>query len=209
VIEWLNANAGAVQGFAVVALVMITAFYAWQTTRLAQETKRMADAAREQAEASGKTVVEMQRAQQPVVDIRVESLRGSGQVYEGLQTDNGILPQTVTVHLKNIGAGPAIDAEANIDHPSRAFGAISRWRSSEIRASDFTSLEPHSEATFSFSDPMDQGRGTPSPGTPALFWSEYTDVYGKRWRSQRAYSFAPGSYGLVAGSLHIIAEGEA
>ena len=205
---WLNPGqarklieaAGASVGFLGIVWLI---YYARQTGLLAEETKRMADAAREQAKASKGTVAEMQRAQRPVLDLSVASLKNTGRLEDGIKMTRGILPQAMDLHVKNVGAGPAIDIEVDIDHPSRRFGSIRRVSSAEILTRYFSSLEAHSEATFSFIDPLNEGRREPSPETPAIFSSEYSDVYGKRWRSQRPYFFRPDSGELVSGKLEV------
>ena len=104
---WLNPGqarklieaAGASVGFLGIVWLI---YYARQTGLLAEETKRMADAAREQAKASKGTVAEMQRAQRPVLDLSVASLKNTGRLEDGIKMTRGILPQAMDLHVKNV-----------------------------------------------------------------------------------------------------------
>jgi hypothetical protein len=110
-IDWLNDNSGAVQAFAVLALVIVTSMYAYFTKRMANEIRQQTLA-----------------QDQPYLLIDVEV---TGEWHEPGPDDEQpetqpwlhTYPKSVGCRVHNAGRGPAKEVVATIIHPGVLFRA--------------------------------------------------------------------------------------
>lgn len=108
-IDWLNDNSGAVQAFAVLALVVVTAIYAYFTWRMASDIRRQTLA-----------------LDQPYLLIDVEvtgKWHKPGPDDEPPETQPWLhtYPKSVACRVHNAGRGPAKEVVATIFHPGVRF----------------------------------------------------------------------------------------
>jgi hypothetical protein len=169
-IEWLNDNSGAVQAIAVVVLAVVTTVYAI--------------AAQRQADASGKMAEEMREARHaallPVLDFGIEE---SG-LEEVFAIKDGKFPEIVSTCIRNIGVGPALDAEFNVQ-PTGMSGYLKRM--------EYIAVGETKRRWPLLLRPV--GEGT------RLLEVEYRDVYGRKHTSQRRLIFDKASGGSELGPL--------
>ncbi len=131
-LQWLNENAGAVQGISAVVLVVvtavlvaITAYYAKRTSDIARETQTTADATKQMVAATQEQVAET-RAQReaqarPVVAF---ALHPAETEWDG----DGVDPAKPTItrfrlEVRNVGSGPALNVVMDAEARTHAYEA--------------------------------------------------------------------------------------
>jgi hypothetical protein len=102
----VDASDGVQIGIGIVLTLTLAAvlWYAWEARKQAKAGERMAE---EMLETRHGGVL-------PVIDFIAEAGRGVDLIAEALRIQEGILPETLHGHLKNIGSGPALDIQFQI-----------------------------------------------------------------------------------------------
>jgi hypothetical protein len=105
----MNAGDGIDIGVGIVLTLTLGAvlWYAWEARKQAKAGERMA---KEMIETRHGGVL-------PVIDFIAEAGRGVDLIARALQIQEGILPETLHGHLKNIGSAPALDIQFQIKLP--------------------------------------------------------------------------------------------
>jgi hypothetical protein len=103
-IDWLNDNSGAVQAFAVCALVVVTAAYAWFTWRMSREM-------REQRLALDRPALLLDIANMDKIEWRHSKSESREYTY----------PKTVVCSIHNAGHHVATEVSIEVRHPGAAF----------------------------------------------------------------------------------------
>lgn len=105
--DWLNANAGAVQGIATVVLVVLNIYYVVSTRSIAAETRDMSTATEQLTELTRQQQVD---ATLPVIGFRLLH----GEQYHNRQPTLW----EFRVEIVNVGVGPALDFDVSIANSS-------------------------------------------------------------------------------------------
>ncbi|MDA0987640.1 MAG: hypothetical protein O2783_00580 [Chloroflexi bacterium] len=100
-------------------LLLVTTHYARSAKLQAEASLQMAEAAKQQADASTKAVAEMQKQRQdaylPVIDILEDELSSEQKIKIGLTLEQGNIPDELRCKLRNVGVGPALRLQYQIN----------------------------------------------------------------------------------------------
>jgi len=102
--DWLNDNSGAVQAFAVCALVVVTAAYAWFTWRMSREM-------REQRLA----------LERPALLLDIANVEKVEWEHSKSESKEYTYPKTVVCKIHNAGHHAAIEVRVEVKHPGAAY----------------------------------------------------------------------------------------
>jgi len=185
-LECLNDNSGAVQAIAVLALVVVTAVYAWLTRDMSKAAREQTQRAAELAEETRTSRLDSLR---PILEIRpVEVLHSHVLLKQGLLAKEGRLPPNLNCSVRNIGPGPALNVllhtwRPDLEEPgSLQLGAIAAGENVGARE---LHLEPADEAD------------------KRLLRVKYEDLYGRKFLSSREVQVVPREGTFEIGPLRV------
>jgi len=153
-----------VQAIAMVVLVGVTIFYAWQAKKARDSAEASAQASKRMAEEMRNTRYDAFRPIIDIVEMKIEPVELAKQAYGARE---GKFPELPCI-LRNIGVGPAIGVSSFIIVPSNAMR----------RSWDFGTIAVR-EATSEMRLSLEQ------TGDRMVLIAYYKDVYGRDFESRR------------------------
>lgn len=179
VFNWLNSNAGVIQTFATVILVLITGYYAQLTNRIAKGTNTAARAAEQTLQESQQQRLD---GTLPIIAINVVGITAKGSPYV----------KQFNVKLRNIGIGPALDVSLKIQHEQFTYTIYDPYGLEELAGMgpatlDILGIGDSNEYHVRLADTDEHKIGYETFKTGLLIAS-YKDIHERKFHSEQIIS---------------------